>query len=212
MKKTLLMLKASLLFISCSTKPKDFIGVYDFKIMAKTTTVDTTEIIRNFFQSTYLRIPVYKLTNFKYDIFEVGDKLQGTCSFTSESDYIPSRKTKESKQIKIDLKNIHLLKDTLIADLNLIKSVEIKFVKSESNLLLIMPKQIDEGLIETCNNFALIEKTRITYRSYTGSKQDVLDESKSNSCSVDNKIKELINNGYNKDKEKYLKDILLSKY
>lgn len=178
--------------------------------MTKTIVIDTTEKQESFFETTFLKIPVYRLSSFKIDIYNEGNKLSGTCSFYSESEFSSSGKLKDKRHIKTELKNIHVLNDTLLADLKLMKSVEIKIARSGDNSFLIMPKLTGVDLIEKCNEFAQIKENEVIYKSYIGSDEDTNKVTNSNSCSVKNKLEDMLSKGYKKDKESYLKSILSS--
>lgn len=211
MKKIIISVLAITLFSACSQKTEDYLGVHDFKVMTQSTITDTTEIQASFFKKSYLKILFYKLSSFKVDIYEEGDRISGTCSFYSVLKHNPSGKLENQSCIKADLKNIHIVNDTLVADLHMLTSMELKLAKAKNTTYLIIQKltSSNQDDAEKCNAFAKVDADKIVYKSNSGSNDDVKSIIESNNCSINNKVKEMLENGYNIDKKEYLKSILL---
>jgi hypothetical protein len=210
MKKLIITTAAALSLISCSKKPKDFVGVYNFQVMDSYLVTDTSEYTIRFFSKEYIKLSVKKLVPMKVDLFESGDELKGTFSVISYQENYGLGIRNNKKENKADLKNIHLINDTLFAEVgNSKKTLEIKIVKDGSDTRLILkaltPKDIDK---EGCNKLAAISGGNIIYKALTGSSRESELIKESNACEVEKSVKFCLENGYKSEKENYLKNIL----
>lgn len=210
MKNTIITIAAALSLISCSKKPKDFVGVYNFQVMDSYFVTDTTEYTVRYFSKEYIKLKVNKLVPMKIDLFENGEELKGTFSVTSYQENFGLGIRDNKKENKADLKNIHLINDTLFAEIgHSKKTLQIKIVKDGSDSWLILkastPKDIEK---EACNKLASISGESIVYKALNGAFNEVNLIKESNTCEVEKSVKHCIENGYKKEKKEYLQQIL----
>lgn len=198
------------LFTGCARQTKDFIGVYDYRVMTRTTVIDTTEFLISFLSKKQLNITFFKMTSFKVDIYAEGENIKGTCSFTPDLEYDKFGKLKDSKHVKLDLKNIHIVNDTLVADLELLKTIEIKIAKTNNESYMLIPSINGEDENEKCNQLAELKGGIIVYKSITSSDGEKEKIVQSNLCSIDKRVEELIVSGYKREKKEYLKKLFSS--
>lgn len=210
MRKIIVSIFAVTLFSACSNKPKDFVGVYNFQIMDSYFVTDTTEYTVKFFRKEFVKLKVNKLVPLKIDLFESGEEIMGTFSVTRYQENFGLGIRDNKKENKADLKNIHLINDTLLAEVGTSKkTLQIKIVKSGSDSWLILksstPKDLEK---EVCNKLASISGENIVYKTLNGSiyESDLMNES--NKCEVEKSVKYCLDNGYKKEKKKYLELIL----
>lgn len=210
MKNTIIPILAIIIFAACSKKQKDFVGVYNFQVMDAYYVTDTTEYTVKFFSREYIKLKVNKLVPLKIDLFESGAELKGTFSVTSYQENFGLGIRNNKKENRTDLKNIHLINDTLVAEVGTSKkTLQIKVVKSGSDSWLILkastPKDLEK---EECNKMASISGESIVYKALNGASSEADLMNKSKACEVERSVKYCIDNGYKKEKEEYLKQIL----
>lgn len=210
MKKIIITISAALIFTSCSKKTKDFVGVYNFQVMDAYFAKDTSEYTMKYFRKEPIRIKVNKLVPMKIDLFENGDQLNGTFVITTYQQSFALDLIDKKTENRADLKNIHLVNDTLIAEVgNSKKTLQIKIVKDGSESFLILKANTPNDLEkEECNKLASIVDGNIVYTALKGASNESELINESNACAVDKSVKYCIENGYKKEKTSYLKNLL----
>lgn len=210
MRKIIVSIFAIALFSACTKKTKDFVGVYNFQVMDSYFVTDTSEYTVKYFSKEYIKLKVNKLVPMKIDLFESGEELRGTFSVTSYQENFGLGIRDNKKENKADLKNIHLINDTLFAEVgNSKKSLQIKIVKDGSDSRLILnastPKDIEK---EECNKLATIVGDNIVYKALKGTDNETELKKESNQCEVEKSVRSCLDNGYKKEKKEYLHQIL----
>lgn len=210
MKKVIASIIALVILAACLRKPKDFVGVYNFQVMDSYYVTDTTEYTVKFFSKEYIKLKVNKLAPLKIDLFENGNELKGTFSVISYQENYGLGIRDNKKENVADLKNIHIINDTLLAEVGTSKkTLQIKIVKSISDSWLILkastPKDLEK---EVCNKLASISDEYIVYKALNGSSNESSLINESNTCEVEKSVKYCLDNGYKKEKKKYLEQIM----
>jgi len=210
MKKFIITIAAALSLISCSKKPKDFVGVYNFQVMDAYFAKDTSEYTMKYFRKEPIKIKVNKLVPMKIDIFKNGEQLNGTFLITTYQQSYGLDLIDKKTENRADLKNIHLINDTLIAEVGTTKkTLQIKIVKSGSDSWLILKASTSKDIEkEECNKLATISEGNIVYKSLNGASNEVELINESNACEVEKSVKFCLDNGYKKEKESYLSKLL----
>lgn len=210
MKNTFILFVSLALAASCSKKPKDFVGVYNFQVMDAYFVKDTSEYTMKYFRKEPIRIKVNKLVPMKIDLFENGEQLNGTFVITTYQQSFALDLIDKKTENRADLKNIHLVNDTLIAEVgNSKKTLQIKIVKDGSESFLILKANTPNDLEkEECNKIATISGENIIYKALSGSANELDLIKESNQCEVEKSIRFCLDNGYKKEKAEYLKKLL----
>lgn len=210
MKKVIASIIALVILAACSRKPKDFVGVYNFQVMDSYYVTDTTEYTVKFFSKEYIKLKVNKLAPLKIDLFENGEELKGTFSVTSYQENFGLGIRDNKKENKADLKNIHLINDTLFAEVGTSKkTLQIKIVKSSSDANLILKASTQKDIEkESCNKLAAISGNDIVYKVLNGASNEADLIKASNQCEIEKSVRFCLDNGYKKEKKVYLEKIL----
>ncbi|MBP8033037.1 MAG: membrane lipoprotein lipid attachment site-containing protein [Bacteroidia bacterium] len=209
MKKIVIIISALTILASCSSKSEDFIGVHNFKIMATYEVKDTTEFVNSIYGSSPLTLKVKKLIPFKIDLFESGEEIKGTLTIVKYQTQKVLETINKVDETKVDLKNIHIINDTLVSEIAGRKHpTELKLTKSNGNIYLIVLRNDEDDVREECNKFATISESNIVYRELIGNSKESEIIKESNNCSVEKAVNLYLENGYNQTKKGYLKQIL----
>lgn len=210
MKKSIFAISSLMLLASCSKKQGDFIGVHDFKIMNAYSVRDTSEMVNSFFGPSSLIIKVEKLIPFTIDIFKSGEELKGTLTITEFQTVKSLKIVDELHLIKSDLKNIHLVNDTLICEIaGKIIPTELKLARSGNDVFLIVQdNEKKKSEKEECNKFATVINSRIIYKALNGASKEPELIKQSNECAADKMVQFCLDNNYKKEKQEYLKQLL----
>jgi hypothetical protein len=210
MKKVIASIIALVILAACSRKQKDFVGVYNFQVMDSYYVTDTTEYTVKFFSKEYIKLKVNKLAPLKIDLFENGEELKGTFSVTSYQENFGLGIRDNKKENKADLKNIHLINDTLFAEVGTSKkTLQIKIVKSSSDANLILKASTQKDIEkESCNKLAAISGVDIVYKVLNGASNEADLIKASNQCEIEKSVRFCLDNGYKKEKKVYLEKIL----
>ncbi len=209
MKKTVFIISALAVLVSCSRKSQDFIGVYNFKVMDTYIVKDSTETINTFFRNEPLPIKVNKMVSMKIDLFESGEEIKGTLTMDKYQAEFGLETINKYSQKKIDFKNIHLINDTLIAEVaSKKKTTEFKLAKSGNEAFLIIQADEKEGKKEECNRLATVTNNNIIYKSLNGDSNELELIKQSNECEVNKTVTRCLETGYKSSKSEYLKQIL----
>ncbi len=214
MKNIFILFVSLALVVSCSKKSKDFVGVYNFQVMDAYFAKDTSEYTMKYFRKEPIRIKVNKLVPMKIDLFENGEELNGTFVITTYQQSFALDLIDKKTENRADLKNIHLINDTLYAEVgNSKKTLQIKIVKDGSESFLILKANTPDDLEkEECNKLATIVGDNIVYKALKGSDNETELEKESNQCEVEKSVKFCLDNGYKKEKAEYLKKLLSVKF
>ena len=210
MKKLITVISTLALLTACTKKSNDFVGVYNFKAMDTYYAKDTSEYVFNFFRKEAVRIKVNKIVPMKIDIFKSGDQFNGTFSVVELQRNKALDVVDGKTEKRADLKNIHVVNDTLIAEIaTLKKNLELRMAKSGNDTWLIIKATSEKDLLkEECNKLATIQGNYIIYKALNGSAEEVERIKQSTNCSVEKSIEESISKGYKKEKKEYLREIL----
>lgn len=211
MKKLIVTILIASLTYACSKKPDDFIGVHTSFRTTECTFLDTTEIVRSFFQNSYLNIASAKLAPIKIDVFKNGEELKATLSISTISGLENSGDGSTLNENKIDLTNLHIINDTLVCEMKqsflfMSQSRDIKLSKSGDNFYITFSANKKDSIKESCNKFiSNLNANAITFSCVNN--LDFIKET--NQCLAEKRFNE-INTKYNKDKLDYLKTLLNS--
>lgn len=210
MKKVIVSIVALIIFAACSKKQEDFVGVYSFQVMDAYFAKDTSEYTVKFFRKEPIKIKVNKLVPMKIDLFKNGEQLNGTFLITTYQQSYGLDLIDKKTENRADLKNIHLINDTLIAEVGTSKkTLQIKIIKSGSDSWLILkassPKDLEK---EECNKLASISGENIVYKALNGASNETDLIKQSNACEVEKSVKFYLDNGYKKEKAEYLRQML----
>jgi|GEM_PF-4140000 len=206
MKKTVIAISLPFVFASCSKKSEDFIGVNKFYSMDRYLVKDSTEHKNAFNRREPLDIWVAKIIPVTIDIFKTGEEIKGiltTAHYQKTHGFSVIDKYNEDK---IDLNNIHLVNDTLIAEYG--KSKELKLAKSGSEYYLIIKTDSTHIKQEGCNKFASTTNDAIIYKSIKEASNETDMIIQSNECSAEKTANSIIEKENLKESVTYLKKIL----
>jgi hypothetical protein len=212
MKKTIIIITASLIAFSCSNKLDDFIGLHTSYQISTCQFIDTSEIVSSFFLRSYLKINSHKLTPIKIDIFKNGAEIKGTFSVIDINGIENSEEGSRQHENKIDLSNLHIINDTLICEMKqsflfFSESQDIKLSKSGDKFYVTLPASNKDSTRESCNKFVSnLNKNTITYLFI---ENDAASIKQSNECLAEKRFNE-VSKEYNKEKLDYLQSLLKS--
>lgn len=208
MKKTIIAFSA-LILVACSKKTEDFVGVHNFKVMDSYLVKDTTEFVNSIYGQSPLTLRVKKLISFKIDLFKSGEEIKGTLTIVKYQTQKALATINQFNETKVDLKNIHIVNDTLISEIAGRKNAtELKLTKSNNYIYLIVQTNDEDGKKEECNKLATVTESHIIYKGLTGSSDESQLIKESNDCSVEKTVLFYLEKGYSQDKKGYLKQIL----
>ncbi len=209
MKKIIITIATALSLVSCSKKTEDFVGVHNFKVMDDYIVQDTTEFVNSLYGQSPLTLKVKKLIPFKIDLFKSGDEIKGTLTITEYQVQKGFNTINQETERKVDFKNIHLVNDTLIAEISSTKRTqEFKIAKSGNEMYLIVRANEKESQKEACNKLAAVSPGYIIYSAVQGSSEETKLINESNSCAVETAVNHYLEKGYKFAKKDHLKEIL----
>jgi len=206
MKKIVIAISLTFLIASCATKTEDFIRVNKFYSMDRYLVKDSTEHKNTFNRREPLNIWVAKIKPITIDIFKSGEEIKGILTTASYQETHGFSVIDKYNEDKIELNNIHLVNDTLIAEYG--KSKELKMAKSGSEYYLIIKADSTHIKQEGCNKFAFTTNDAISYKSVKGASIEAEMIIQSNECSAEKTANSIIEKENLKESATYLKKIL----
>lgn len=206
MKKIIFATSLSFLFASCARKTEDFIGVHDFYSMDRFLVRDSTEFINQLSHRKPLEIWVNKITPLKIDLYKSGEEIKGTMTSASYQKTYGFSVIDKYNENKNDLKNVHIVNDTLIAEYG--NSRELKIAKSGSDYYLIVKMDSLHIKQQECNQFATTTINTVSYKSLIGASNEAEKIKESNECSAEKKATLLVDKAFMGQNKVYLKKIL----
>lgn len=206
MKKTVIAISLPLVFASCSNKTEDFIGVNKFYSLDRYLVKDSTEHKNTFNRREPLDIWIARIMPITIDIFKSGEEIKGILTKANYQKTHGFSVIDKYNEDKIELNNIHLVNDTLIAEYG--KSKELKMTKSGSEYYLIIKTDSTHIKQQGCNKFASTTNDAIIYKSIKGDAIEAEMIIESNECSAEKTAKSLVEKENLKESVTYLKKIL----
>lgn len=206
MKKIVIAISLTFLFASCATKTEDFIGVNKFYSMDRYLVKDSTEHKNGHNRREPLNIWVAKIKPITIDIFKTGEEIKGILTTVNYQKPLGFSVIDKYTEDKIELNNIHIVNDTLIAEYG--KSKELKLAKSGSDYYLIVKTDSTHIKQEGCNKFASTTNDAILYKSVKGASNEAEMIIQSNECAAEKTAISIADKENLKESATYLKKIL----
>jgi hypothetical protein len=166
---------------------------------------DTSEYKIQFYLREPLKIWLNKITPLKIDIFKSNDEIKGTITIANYQKVVPLDVINEYYEIKSDLKNIHIVNDTLVADY---EDVQFKLAKSGNDYFFVTKSDSAHIKQQECNKFATSTKNTISYKAIIDNSNAASLIKQSNDCDAEKRVTAMLAGGYKKEKATYLKSIL----